>query len=265
MLEPARVELLEKTGKSFSWEAIKQGRGGKVVGVRFVFDEETEKEKEVVAVLSKQKVESQKTEETKEPVSVPTVEPEPFKQALSEGVQLLVENGISESVAVSLGEKYGISYLREKIALANLHPDYIKNKAGFLIQAIKENWVDADIVRNQQKNIAANAEKRREETRKPVKGIWDRYRVQRYALGLKKYEKMASEEIQKLKDEFLAGLKDIFRNVYRKKENFGYEDGMFRSFFLSRFILPSFEDFLVAEEITLSDEEREILEKEVKR
>jgi len=266
VLEPARLELLEKAGQSFSWEAIRQGRGGKVVGVRFVFDGETEKEKEVVAVLErKQKIESQKTEETKEPVVVPTVEPESFKQTLSEGAQLLIENGISESVAVSLGEKYGIPYLREKIALANLHPEYIKNKAGFLIQAIKENWVDADIVRNQQKSIAANAKKRREETRKQVKGIWDRYRVQRYALGLKKYEKMASEEIQKLKEEFLVGLKDIFRSLYRKKENFGYEDGMFRSFFLSRFILPSFEDFLVAEGITLSEEEREILEKEFMR
>lgn len=264
VIEPARIELLEKTGQSFVWEAIRQGRGGKVVGIRFVFDGETENE--VVAVSeSTPKTENQKMEETNELVSVPTVEPESFKQTLSEGVQLLIENGISESVAVSLGEKYGIPYLREKIALANLHPDYIKNKAGFLIQAIKENWVDADIVRNQQKNIAANAEKRREETRKQVKGIWDRYRVQRYALGLKKYEKMASEEIQKLKDEFLAGLKDIFRNVYRKKENFGYEDGMFQSFFLNTLELPSFENFLVAEGITLSGEEREILEREVMR
>ncbi|MEI2770820.1 MAG: replication initiation protein [Candidatus Competibacter sp.] len=264
VIEPARIELLEKTGQSFVWEAIRQGRGGKVVGIRFVFDGETENE--VVAVSeSTPKTENQKMEETNELVSVPTVEPESFKQTLSEGAQLLIENGISESVAVSLGEKYGIPYLREKIALANLHPDYIKNKAGFLIQAIKENWVDADIVRNQQKNIAANAEKRREETRKQVKGIWDRYRVQRYALGLKKYEKMASEEIQKLKDEFLAGLKDIFRNVYRKKENFGYEDGMFQSFFLNTLELPSFENFLVAEGITLSGEEREILEREVMR
>ena len=79
------------------------------------------------------------------------------------------------------------------------------------------------------------------------------------------YEKMASEEIQKLKEEFLAGLKDIFRNVYRKKENFGYEDGMFQSFFLNTLELPSFENFLVAEGITLSGEEWEILEREVMR
>jgi plasmid replication initiation protein len=267
VIEPARIELLEKTGQSFVWEAIRQGRGGKVVGMRFVFDGEfdgeTEKEKEVVTVSEGMpKIESQETEEIKEPVVVPTVKPESFKQALSEGEQLLVENGISESVAALLAEQYGIPYLREKIALANLHPEYIKNKAGFLIQAIKENWVDSDIVRNQQKNIAANAEKRREETRKRVKGIWDRYRVQRDALGLKKYEKMASEEIQKLKEEFLAGLKDIFRSLYRKKENFGYEDGMFRSFFLNMLELPSFENFLVAEGITLSGEEREILERE---
>jgi hypothetical protein len=38
---------------------------------------------------------------------------------------------------------------------------------------------------------------------------------------------------------------------------------MFRSFFLNTLELPSFENFLVAEGITLSGEEWEILEKEV--
>jgi len=40
VLESARLELLEKTGKSFTWESVRQGRGGKVTGIRFVFDGE---------------------------------------------------------------------------------------------------------------------------------------------------------------------------------------------------------------------------------
>ena len=77
---------------------------------------------------------------------------------------------------------------------------------------------------------------------------------------------MTVEEIEKIKKQFLDGLQGVVRALYQKKESFGYvEDGMFRSFFLSQFIPTRFEDFLVAEEITLSDEEREILEKEVRR
>ena len=265
VLEPARVELLEKTGKSFSWEAIKQGRGGKVVGVRFVFDGETEKEKAVVTVLeSTPKTEIQEAEETKEPVPVPTVEAEIVKQLLSDGARLLVENGVSEGVAVKLGEQYESFYIREKVLLANAHPEYIKNKAGFLIQAIKENWIDDDIVREQQKEVRLNAQKAIQETQKRVKGIWDRYRMQKGSLGLREYEKLTEEERERTKGAFLQSVNDIVRNIYRKKEGFGYEDGMFRSFFLNTLELPSFENFLVAEGITLSGEEREILEKEVR-
>lgn len=262
VIEPARLELLEKTGQSFSWEAIRKGRGGKVVGVRFTFDGEIEKEEESILENKPETKGEQKQEESRQGQS-PIVDLENIKMKVSEGAQLLLENGISENVAIQLAEKYEAAYLREKVALANAHSEYIKNKAGFLVRAIKENWLDNDVVQEQQKNITANAEKRREETRKRVKGIWDRYKVQRDTLGLKKYEKMAMDEIEKLKKEFLAGLKDFFRNLYKKKENFGYEDTHFRSFLLKQFGFPSFEDFLVAERITLTEEEREVFEKEV--
>lgn len=258
VLDVAQQDVNTITDIEVSCRSIKQGLGGKIVKLEFTFSEK-EKKPAILSEMSTIAYTEEGTEEGNENIlnrenSAP----------ISEGARLLLENGISENVAIQLAEQYETVYLQEKVALANAHGEYVKNKAGFLFQAIKENWLDNDIVQEQQKEIRLNDEKRRVETRKRVKGIWDRYRVKRDALGLKKYEKMASEEIQKLKDEFLAGLKDIFRNVYRKKENFGYEDGMFQSFFLSRFTLPSFEDFLVAEEITLSDEEQEILEKEVR-
>ena len=264
VLEPARLELLAKTGQSFIWEAIRQGRGGKVVGVRFVFDEETEKEGQTI-LKSKPEKEGQPVQEKPEQTQLPMVEPESVKTELSEGALLLLESGISESVAVRLAEQYEVFYLREKIALANAHSGYIKNKAGFLIQAIKENWVDADIVREQQKEMRLNAEKATLETRKRVKDIWDRYKVQRGSLGLREYEKLTEAEKEKTKGAFLQSVNDIIRNIYRKKAGFGYEDAMFRGFFLNTLKLPSFENFLVAEGITLSGEEREILEREIMR
>jgi len=264
VLEPARLELLEKTGQSFSWEAIRKGRGGKVVGVRFVFDGEVEKVKEAVVVLeSKPETESQQVQKKPERAKSPVVEPESVKREMSEAVRLLLDCGISESVAVRLAEGRETDYIREKVSVANAHPEYVKNKAGFLVQAIRENWVDDDIVRMRQEERRLNAQKHALERRKRLKGIWDRYRVQRDALGLKEYEKKTDEERERIKSEFLGGLNAVIRNIYRKKETFGYEDHMFRSFFLGKLELPSFDWFLVLEGITLSGEEREILEKEV--
>ena len=268
VLEPARLELLEKTGKSFSWEAIKRGRGGKVVGVQFVFDGEVEEKKEAVVVpesIPERKAETPIVPETPKLEEMPIVKPEPIKQEMSEAAKLLVDCGVSENVAVRLAEGRDTDYIREKISIANAHPEYVKNKAGFIVQAIRENWVDADVVRMRQEEMRLNAQKHALEERKRLKGIWDRYRVQRGALGLKEYEKRTGEEIERIKSEFLGGLNDIIRNIYRKKENFGYEDHMFRSFFLGKLELPSFDWFLVMEGITLSGEEREILEREVMR
>ena len=262
VLEPARLELLEKTGKSFSWEAVKRGRGGKIAGIRIVFDGESEKE---VVGFFENVVKTETKRIGKEPVLVTETESELIKKEQSEGAKLLLKCGISAKVAEELATQKELPYLQEKVALANLHPDYIKNKAGFIVKAIQENWVDDDIVKEQQREMRLEAEKRVSETRKRVKGIWDRYRVHRDALGLKKYERMAIEEIEKMKREFLEGLNSVFLNVYRRKESFGYEDGLFRNFFLKRFQLPSFEEFLVTEAITLSEEERNMVEREFER
>ncbi len=176
------------------------------------------------------------------PLPAPRVEQQAEPPPVSEGARLLLENGISESVAVQLSDQYETFYLQEKVSLANAHPEYIKNKAGFLIQAIKENWIDADIVREQQKEMRLNAARMLSETRKRVGGIWDRYRMQKGALGLRAYEKLTETEKEKTKGAFLQSVNDVIRNIYHKKGNFGYEDGLFRSFFLNTLELPSFEN-----------------------
>lgn len=266
VLEPARLELSEKTGQSFSWEAVRQGRGGKVVGVRFIFDGETEKEKKAAAVPeSKSETENEQIEEKPEQIKFPIVEMERVKQEMSEAANLLVDCGISEGVAIRLADGHETDYIREKIAIANAHPEYIKNKAGFIVQAVRENWVDADVVRMRQEEARLNAEKEGLERRKRLRGIWDRYKMQRDTLGLKEYQRRPVDEIHRLKTEFMGTLKDIFRNIYTKKGEFGYEDGMFRSFFLNTLELPSFDRFLALEGIALTDEERTIVEKEIAR
>lgn len=280
VLDVAQQDVNAITDINVSCRSIKQGIGGKVVKLEFTFSEKEKKpdilsEISSIAYMGEEDAEegSEEAVEKENPVPIavpaphlpaPRVEQKVEQPSLIEGARLLLENGISESVAVRLAEQYKAFYLREKVLLANAHPEYIKNKAGFLIQAIKENWVDADIVREQQKEMRLNAQKAIQETQKRVKGIWDRYRMQKGSLGLREYEKLTEEEREKTKGAFLQSVNDIIRNIYRKKAGFGYEDGMFRSFFLNTLELPSFENFLVAEGITLTDEEQEILEKEVR-
>lgn len=266
-LEPARLELLEKTGQSFSWEAVRQGRGGKVIGVRFVFDGEDEREnkaeKKTAAVLQsamEQEGKKPRVQEKLEQEEKPFFEPEK-----SEAVKLLLDCGISDGVAVQLANEHETDYIREKIAIANAHPEYVKNKAGFIIKAVRENWIDEDIARMKREEARLNVEKEGLERRNRLKGIWDRYRVHKGALGLKEYERMTADEVGKLKGEFLGTLNAMLRGIYAKKENFGYEDGMFRGFFLNTLELPSFDRFLAVEGIKLSNDEREILESEIVR
>ena len=256
VLEPARLELKEKTGKSFSWEAVRQGRGGKVVGVRIVFDGEAEEEKETVAVQ-----ENSITQEKQKQEGNPIIEPEKSKT-----VALLMDYGISENIAVQLADGRTVDYIQEKIALANAHPEYVKNRAGFIVQAVRENWVDEDIVRMRQEEMRRNAQNEASERRKRLQGIWERYKVQKHNLGLVEFQKRSLKEIERLKEEFLAGLNNFMRNLYQKKKDFGYADGPFRSFFFQKLgNIPTFDMYLVAEGVTLTEEERAMIETEIAR
>lgn len=223
VLEPARLELLEKTGQSFSWEAIRQGRGGKVVGVRFVFDGEVERESKteketVVALQSATEQEREKPHIQEQPEQE---ENPPIKPEKSEAVKLLLDCGVSEGVAAQLADKHETEYIREKIAIANAHPEYVKNKAGFIIKAVRENWIDEDVAKMKREEARLDAEKRASEARKRLRDTWDRYKWKRGILGLKEFEKLADDEVEKIKEEFLGGLNDFLRGIYQKKETLG--------------------------------------------
>lgn len=272
VLDVAQNDVNTITDIHVSCRSIKQGVGGRVTKLEFTFSEKAKKpeillDSSSIAYVGEEETETESTanpfleeEENSEPEGKPLVVP-----GKSEAVKLLLDCGISEGVAVRLAAGCDTEYILEKIAIANAHPDYVKNKAGFIVQAVRENWIDEDIARMKREETRLDAEKRASEERKRLRGIWDRYRVHKGALGLKEYERMTADEVGKLKSEFLGTLNTMLRGIYAKKENFGYEDGMFRGFFLNTLELPSFERFLALEGISLSGEDLEILEKEILR
>jgi plasmid replication initiation protein len=249
VLKPAQLELLEKTGGFLSWKLDKRGRGAKIHGIWLIFDDEgkTENTKQLVQSSDKkieEKAETQVNERNKAAIA------------------MLTGHGISSNVAEELANKYDESYLQEKISLANAHPEYVKNKAGFLVQAIRENWIDDDIIRMRQAEMRSIAEKEALERFKYLEGIWNSYRVKKDAHGLREYEKRTTEEREALKQEFLGSLKGTLRDMFRKKESIEYRDGFFKAFFLEKLQLPNFAQYLATEGVAISDEDWEIVKRE---
>ena len=281
VLDVAQQDVNAITDITVSCRSIKQGLGGKIVKLEFTFSEKKEKpnilseiatitytDEEDLEVENKEVVQTKNHESivhSKKALSAPRVEKKAKQSALKENAQLLFDCGISESVAIELSEQYELSYIQEKITLADTHAEYIKNKAGFLIKALKENWTDENIVREEQNRMRLDAQKALSETRKRLEDIWTRYGNYKGALGLKKYEKLEPEKRDEIKREFLQGLNSVLLKRYREKSTFGYEDPYFRGFFLGKLTLPTFDEFLLLKEITLSEEEREMVEQKFER
>jgi len=233
VLEPARAELLEKAEKSFAWAAVRTGRGGKVIGVQFIFDGDNK------IITDEKGVDNKKV-----------------------SMGLLVSCGISLLVAEELAEKYEEAYIREKIAIADLQVNGVKNKAGYIIKAIQENWYDADIVRIQEEERQKKVEKGKEDRRNRVRSIVEAYNAFRKTFGFEQYRNLPDDEKHRLRCEFLANLDNFFKPRYEGKESFGFEDSYFRSFVMERLKIPTFDGYVVDQGIILDKEDHEILRSE---
>lgn len=238
VLEPARLELLEKTGNSFSWEPIKQGRGGRVVGVHFTFDgEDNAKINETVEVQ----------EQTKKEVQQLALVAEEAQTLEGEAVAELVGVGVSPKTAQTLTEKHGAEYIQEKIELLSQRKD-VKSGAGFVVSAIREDWRDEKI----EKEKKAREEKRKKEDeeirKRELQRIKDKYAEFKRNIAFEQYQKLPDDVKKQWKIEFLEAQPFIVSNLLRLK-GFDFESGVFRAFVMQRLKLPTFEDFLNKEGI----------------
>lgn len=248
VLEPARKELKEKTGKSFTWKAVRQGRGGKIVAIQLVFDDEED-------------LENGNNNKT---LDVPREKFVRGKNVIENNlaVQVLLSCGIVQQVAVELSNTYSEEYIKEKIAIAELYVNTggVKNKAGFVVQAIKEDWRDGEIEKRktveERRRVEEEQKEKERRLRKFVEG-YAAYRKQ-YALGL--YDKLSAEQKAEWKKEFLSKLPTALLARFRKKKEFDFEDGMYRSFVMGKMELPALEEYLAMQDITLSEEEHKEIE-----
>lgn len=223
VLESARLELLEKSGKSFTWEPVRQGRGGKVIGIHFIFDEDSE---------------DQEQEIQKNGIPIPVETPALIPQKDGKIASILVDCDVSPVVAEELAGQYEEPYILEKIALMSAHVGPVKSKAGFIIKALQEDWKDHEQEerrRHEERRQAAQAEQDRKAR---FRSIRENFNLHAKNHALRQYEQLPIATQQQLKEAFLGTLSGILAKRYVQKSEFGFEDPYYRAFVMQHKLPP---------------------------
>ena len=208
VLEPARLELLEKTGKSFTWEPIKQGRGGKIVAVKFIFDPD---DKEAVVEYKKShkkdSVKEEQTIESKPSESANSRKQEDKKSNLSDNEKSILEElmsfGMSDRKSRFILEEYNIEKIQEKIDMLKRKGDGVKNSPGFLIQALDEDWKDEKLNMERQKQDESKKAGEREIRKNELKKFSEKFDKIKSNVILKKYSELEDDIKNNIKKHFI--------------------------------------------------------------
>lgn len=258
VLEPARIELLEKTEKSFNWEAVKQGRGGKVVGVRFTFDSET-----VTEAIEEKEQRNNLTEikeDKKEELPKENAQQEIFTDEIQETLNELLRLGVGEKTARAMIKKYNLEQIKEKMELLKKQKS-VENQAGFMISAIREDWHDEKAEREkreqEEKAIKIRVEVELSERKRLLGELKKRYQNTKIALVEGIYEGLPEDEKKKLEDEFVSQNPSIFGKWGLR---LGFSNSFFRGFLLKKISvdIPTPEEFIQDSGVTLKDEDMEL-------
>lgn len=247
VLEPARLELLEKTGKSFTWEPVKQGRGGKIVGVRLVFDSDDEALTTGAAELGSAPEEAM-AEPPGEAMPVDT-ESEERRAAFAELVRL----GLAEKAARAILDRHDLDRIRQKLALTAQHKE-VKNQAGFFIQAMQDDWRDPEIEQTQRQTEKRRRREGVEGRQRELRRLKERFMACKLAAAREQYQETPETVIQQWRDIFTQA-QPVWKSLLRGKK-LDFEHAAFRAFVMERLPLPTLDDFLARENLRLSDEDR---------
>lgn len=247
VLEPARLELLEKTGKSFSWEAVKQGRGGKIIGVRLVFDSDDD-----TLTAGDGALESAPSEAA----TANLVEDTGEERESSEKRTILAELlrlGLAEKVAREIIDRYDLDHIQQKLALIEKRCD-INNQAGFFIEAIQSDWRDMKIEQTQRQTEKRRRREGVEVRKRELRRLKEQFMACKMTAAREQYQEAPETLIQQWRDEFIEN-QPVWKSLLRGKK-LDFEHAAFRAFVMERLSLPTLEEFLARENLHLSGDDR---------
>ena len=227
MLEPARLELLEKTGKSFTWEPVKQGRGGKIVGVRLVFDSDDEALTDSAA--TQESPPGAALDANRDEQAAAETQSAARQAALAEIVRL----GVAEKAARDILDRYELDQIRQKLALTAQRPN-IKNQAGFFVEALHEDWRDPAIEHAQRQQEKQQRRTRQETRQRELRRLKDRFAAYRMEAARTQYQEAPAALAQQWREEF-AERQPVWNSLLRGKK-LDFEHAAFRAFVMERLV-----------------------------
>jgi len=247
VLEPARLELLEKTGKSFTWEPVKQGRGGKIIGVRLIFDSDDETLTDSAAAQ----------ESPPDAALAAKRDEEAAEEAGSEEQQAvfaeILRLSVAEKAARDILDRYDLDQIRQKLALTAQHKE-VKNQAGFFIEALQEDWRDPAIEQAQRQREKRQGRTRQETRQRELRRLKDQFAAYRIEAARTQYQAAPEALAQQWREEF-AESQPVWNSMLRGKK-LDFEHAAFRAFVMKWLALPELEEFLARENLQLSDDDR---------
>ena len=173
----------------------------------------------------------------------------------------LMALGVSQKKAQQLAAEFGAAYIQEKITITQeaVAGGRCRDSAGFVVDAIQENYQSAHIVEEQKRKEEREKRDKLEEQRKKLERIREGYAAFRKMHVVKEYEALSGGERERLKSEFLSSQKDIIRARFQQKSDVGLTDNWFRAFVMTKLKAPSMEEYLSTRTVELTDNERELL------
>ena len=248
VLESARLELLEKTGRSFTWEPVRQGRGGKVTAIRFLFEGDSVDDYREPVVLPLPETPQREEGDRQSDESHPS------------GIGLLTRLGVSPQAAQELAGRYAEADILEKIAIVETHPEYVKNAAGFVITALQEDWKDAKIEERKRQEERRREEQVKEERVVRLRAIKQGFEMHAKNHALQQYEQVPETTRLEWRSEYLGTLAPILKKRYANQPDFGFEDPYYRSFVMKcKLSALSLERYLDGAGVSLDPEDRQAL------
>ena len=247
VLEPARLELPEKTGKSFTWEPVKQGRGGKIIGVRLIFDSDDETLTDSAAAQESPPgaaLAAKRDEEAAEEAGS-----EEQQAVFAEILRL----SVAEKAARDILDRYDLEQIRQKLALTAQHKE-VKNQAGFFIEALQEDWHDPAIEQAQRQREKRQGRTRQETRQRELRRLKDQFAAYRIEAARTQYQAAPEALAQQWREEF-AESQPVWNSLLRGK-TLDFEHAAFRAFVMKRLALPELEEFLARENLQLSGDDR---------
>ena len=255
IMKPAADEVNKLTDISMQWQAVRGGRGGKVKGIALQYGHNNN-----APHVQPNGAANGKTETPEQNEIIPPI------------VTQMMELDISAGKATSLLNEHDVAYLEDKLEQTqwkHRRGEIKESAAAYFIWAVQENHTESEF---EQEKMAFARRRRADEKKqveKRVQQVKDEFSAYKFGIVKTKYDKLSTDEQQALHEAFVAAQPKIRMGRRVKWEEVAFDDesmngALFRLFVANTMKdhLPSLDEYLAQQEITLSDMEQRILRQE---